>query len=107
MRQAIMLWAALLLPLSANSPPSDDQLRGIANWALQFTPRVAITDEAVVMEVEASARLFGGRRALRDRVVQESAELGVTSVAWAVTSLAAIAFARAGKENGIRGVLSD
>jgi protein ImuB len=102
-----MLWAALLLPLSGNSPPSDDQLRGLANWALQFTPRVAIADEAVVMEVDASTRLFNGRRALRDRVVQESAELGVTSVAWATTSLAAIAFARAGKENGIRGVLAD
>lgn len=29
------------------------------------------------MEVEASARLFRGKRALRDRVVQESNELGV------------------------------
>jgi protein ImuB len=100
-----MLWAALLLQ-SDNSPPSDDQLHGLANWALQFTPRVAIADEAVVMEVDASTRLFGGRRALRDRVVQEGSDLGVASVAWAPTSLAAIALARAGKENGVRGVLA-
>ena len=51
-----MLWVALLLP---NEPPPDDALRGLATWALQFTPRVATLDEAVVMEVEASTRLFG------------------------------------------------
>jgi len=54
------------------------------------------------MEVEASARLFGGKRALRDRVVDESVDLGVVGVAWAPTSLAAVALARAGKENGVR-----
>lgn len=103
-----MLWAALLSSLSSDScPPSDDQLRGLATWALQFTPRVATADEAVVMDVDGSTRLFGGRRALRDRVLQESTDLGVTQVAWAPTSLAAIALARAGKENGIRGTLAD
>ena len=62
-----MLWAALLLPPRTDAtPPSDDRLRGLAIWALQFTPRVAISDEAVLMEVEASTRLFGGKRALRD-----------------------------------------
>ena len=71
-------------------------------WALQFTPRVAVCDESVLMEVEASARLFGGKRTLRDRVVSESAELGVTQVAWAPTGLAALALARAGRENGLR-----
>ena len=94
-----MLWVALLLP---NEPPPDDALRGLATWALQFTPRVAALDEAVVMEVEASTRLFGGRRALRDRVVQEAPQLGVLQVAWAPTSLAAVAIARSGKDDGIR-----
>jgi protein ImuB len=98
-----MLWAALVLPLGPGStPPSSDALQGLGTWALQFTPRVAVVDEAVVMEVEASTRLFRGKRALRDRVVQESADLGVTSVSWAPTSLAALALARVGKENGIR-----
>jgi protein ImuB len=59
------------------------------------------------MEVESSTRLFGGRRALRDRVVQESQDLGACGWAWAPTSLAALVLARAGKENGVRGELHD
>ena len=103
-----MLWAALLLPPRTDAaPPSDDRLRGLAIWALQFTPRVAVSDEAVLMEVEASTRLFGGKRALRDRVVHEGADLGVTAVAWAATSLAAHALARTGVENGFKRPLDD
>ena len=74
---------------------------------MQFTPRVAICEEAVLMEVEASARLFGGKRALRDRVLQEGPDLGVVSVAWAVNSLAAQALARAGMENGFKRPLEE
>ena len=97
-----MLWAALLLsPRPDDTPTSNDDTRhGLATWALQFTPRVALAVDAVVLEVEASVRLFGGKRALRDRVVTESEELGVSKVSWAPTSLAAIALARAGRENG-------
>lgn len=103
-----MLWTALLLPPAPDaSLPTNDTLRGLATWALQFTPRVAIVDEAVVMEVEASTRLFGGKRALRDRVVVEAAELGVVGVAWAPTSLGALALARAGIENGVRRPLEE
>ena len=95
------LWAALLFrPADDNSPLNDDALRGLATWALQFTPRVAVVDEAVVMELGASVRLFGGKRAMRDRVRQESFELGVASLAWAPTSVAALALARGGIENG-------
>lgn len=102
-----MLWAALLVPPSTDSKrPPDDQLRGLSIWALQFTPRTAIVEDAVVMEVEASTRLFGGRRALRDRILREGVDLGISSIAWAPTSLAAIAFARAGRENGVRGALT-
>ena len=74
----------------------------MAVWALQFTPRVAVSEDAVLMEVEASTRLFRGKRALRDRVVAESGELGVQQVAWATTSLAAHAFARCRIENGFK-----
>lgn len=100
-----MLWAALLLRSELNTPP-DEPLRGLSTWALQFSPRVAIVEDAVVIEVDASARLFGGRRSLRDDIVGQAEELGVAQVAWAPTSLAAIAFARAGKENGMRGALA-
>jgi hypothetical protein len=84
-----------------HAAPSDE-LSGVATWALQFTPKVATVDEAVVMDVEASTRLFGGKRALRDRVVHEAADLGITAVAWAPTSLGALALARAGREDGVR-----
>lgn len=96
-----MYWAALLLdkPSGAEST-HEDELRGLATWALQWTPRVAVVDEAVCMEVAASLRLFGGKAALRERVRSGAAELGVGIAAWAPTSLAALAFARAGVEDG-------
>ena len=90
-----MWWAALLFPLRRDgTPPPIDALLGPATWALQFTPRVAVAEEAVVMELQASARLFGGARALRERIRGESAQLGATALAWAPNSLAALAFAR-------------
>ena len=101
-----MLWAALL----PDRLPSDESRRteatsGLATWCLQFTPRVAVIEPlsespAVVMEVEASTRLFGGKRRLVERVRDESADLGVRQLSWAPTSLAAVALARAGKSNG-------
>jgi protein ImuB len=103
-----MLWAALLLSSKLDgTPPPTDALHGLALWALQFTPRVALVDEAAVMEVEASVRLFGGKRALRDRVRQESIDLGAGALAWASTSLGALALARAGIENGFKKALPD
>ncbi len=96
-----MYWAALLLDKPSGAASThDDELRGLATWALQWTPRVAVVDEAVCMEVEASLRLFGGKHALRERVRSEGAELGVAIAAWAATALAALAFARAGVEDG-------
>lgn len=101
-----MLWAALL----PDSLPSDESRRsdassGLATWCLQFTPRVAVIEPlsvspAVVMELEASTRLFGGKRCLVERVREESAGLGVRQLSWAPTSLAAVALARAGSSNG-------
>ncbi|GAA0748055.1 DNA polymerase Y family protein [Ideonella azotifigens] len=84
--------------------PAEEQLRrqaealqGLAQWALQFTPRVALADgEAVLMEVAGSLRLFGGQRALRLRVRAGAREMGAQAVGWAGTGLAALALARAG-----------
>ncbi len=103
-----MLWSALLLsPPSADAPPPIEQaaLQALAIWALQFTPRVALADGAVWREVAGSVRLFGGRRALRDKVWAEGQELGVGQLAWAPNGLAALALARAGRENGLRAPL--
>lgn len=88
-------WAALLATHNPrNASPTD--LQGIAVWALQFTPRVAHLDESVVMELEASERLFGGEDGLRQRVTEESRQLGIGAIGWASTSLAALALARCG-----------
>jgi len=101
-----MLWAALLLD-PASCPSLPDAQRGLATWCLQFTPRVALVEDAVAIELEASTRLFGGRRRLAQRITEESAALGVARIAWAPTSLAALALVRAGRVNGFARPLAE
>lgn len=106
----MLVWAALRLPAEAACGPTEaaaSARSGLATWALQFTPRVALRDEAVVMELSASVRLFGGKRALRDRVLAEARELGAVAVAWAPNSLAGLALARAGVDSGFRPSLAE
>ncbi len=101
-----MLWAALL----PDALPCDESRRteawsGLATWCLQFTPRVAVIEPlsetpAVVMELEASVRLFGVKRKLVQRVRDECVDLGVRQLSWAPTSLAAVALANSGVSNG-------
>lgn len=93
-----MWWAALLLPEADDASPSaPEAAAALGTWALQFTPRVASVEGAVLMELEASLRLFGGRAALRERVHEAAAaEFGIQRIGWAPTGLAALAFARAG-----------
>ncbi|WKB55829.1 DNA polymerase Y family protein [Eleftheria terrae] len=81
------------------------QQRAIGWWALQFTPRVALLDEAVLLEAAASRRLFGGEDRLWERLQQTALALGCTAVARAPTARAALALARAGRENGFGGPL--
>lgn len=102
-----MLWSALKLSNTDEPPPSTDAaLQALAVWALQFTPRVAIAEEAVLLEVAASLRLFGGGAALRERLWPGAQELGATALAWAPNALAALALARAGVEDGLRAPLA-
>lgn len=63
-------------------------------WALQFTPRVALLEEAVVLEVQASERLFGGAASLWKRVCRKAHRLGAKAAAQASTAHAALALAR-------------
>lgn len=92
-----MHWLALL---PSPQPSSDETL---AWWALQFSPKVARLEEAVVLEVAASLRLFGGAEALHERVRGTAGQAGLSlqAVAWAPTSLAALALARAGVNDGL------
>lgn len=92
-----MPWAALLDPQAGStSPPADGTASGLACWALQFTPRVVLLADAVVMDVTPSVRLFGGMSVLRARVVEGAQELGVATVSWASTGLGALCLARGG-----------
>jgi protein ImuB len=100
-----MLWAALLPDPGLSDSQRTEAVRAHAVWCLQFTPRVSVAEPesespAVVMEVAASARLFGGRRQLVERVKAQAAELGVGQLSWAPTSLGAVALARTGRSNG-------
>lgn len=108
------LWAALLphYPTSSASPAEAAHMDGLALWALQFTPRVVCVPaaqltngephfgDALVMELSTSERLFGGQVKLAQRIRRESRQLGVTTIAWAPTSLGAVALARCGLRHG-------
>lgn len=93
-------WMALL----PGAPPSPEPGEGAAWgaldalhlgwWCLQFTPRVAILAEAVVLEIQGSERLFGGDVVLRQRIALEAQAQGVSVWAHADTALAAVALAR-------------
>ena len=76
-------WAALLPAAAQDSSPPID-LNGVAVWALQFSPRVALSGErAVLLEVEQSLRLFGGEERVHSLVEAGASELGITRIAWA------------------------
>jgi protein ImuB len=69
----------------------------LAWWCLQFTPRVALLEGAVVMEWQASERLFGGQRALLRQLAEGARAAGCLSWAHARTGLGALALARTPK----------
>jgi protein ImuB len=80
-----MFWIALQL-----SPDDDTTTWG---WrALQFSPRVAFVDEALLLEVEASERLFGGRRKLVRALL--AGQPGLTVLHWAHGATAHLALGR-------------
>lgn len=66
---------------------------------------MAVLEEAVLIEVGASARLFGGLAQLRLRIEAEGTALGVEAVAWAPSATAALALMRAGLSDGFAGPL--
>jgi protein ImuB len=88
-----MWWIALLPRADAPSTPPEPTPE-LAWWALRWTPRVCHIDEAVLLEVQASERLFGGRRALLQRVRAQARLAGARALATAPTALAALALLR-------------
>jgi protein ImuB len=82
-----MFWIALL--------PSDDQQRAAWGWwGLQYTPRVANVDEALLLELSGSLRLWGGKKALLTRLLQGHPELVAQHWAQGATSLIALGLLR-------------
>lgn len=86
------MWWIALLPIPAT--PSPEAVQPLAWWALQWTPRVCLLDEAVLMEVQMSERLFGGRRVLLQRLRAQAGAAGAAALAAAPTALAALALLR-------------
>lgn len=79
-----MYWIALW--------PSHEEERTAWGWrALQFTPRVTQLDEAWVLEVEASERLWGGRKRLLRTLLRPGEVLAAPAWAAGETSLLALA----------------
>lgn len=85
-----MYWIAL-------QPSPDEDARAWGWRALQFTPRVAFADEALLLEVGASERLFGGRKRLLRRLLKRD---GIDTIPWATgpTALVALSLLRLRKE---------
>jgi protein ImuB len=74
---------------------SQDELRAAWGWrALQFTPRVAVVDEALLLEAGASERLFGGRKRLLRRLLKGAADLPLPPWADGATAHVALALLR-------------
>ena len=86
-----MLWVALHFPGLPGST-----LEPIAAWACQFTPKVALEPpQALVLEVAASLRYFGGRDGFLKTLRNSLDELGfAASLAVASTARAALWLAR-------------
>ena len=82
-----MFWLAL-------RPPDDGDLASWGWWALQFTPRVAQVDEALLLELSGSLRLWGGRKALLALLLEGDHSLAAPQWAPGATSLIALGLLR-------------
>lgn len=96
-----MHWIALRPRLDASSGVAPDEaavaapaepLRALGWWALQYTPRVALLGDAVLLEVSGSMRLWGGLAGLLRQI--ETAKKPVTQVDCAQGDTSLIAYAR-------------
>ena len=90
-----MHWVALQPQPEAAAPPTPgltDALGALGWWALQFTPRVARLEDALLLEVSASERLWGGRQPLLRHIYKANKPVALVKYAQGATSL--IAFAR-------------
>jgi protein ImuB len=98
-----MHWIALQ-PLPEPSRPADDSTPGegapptlvdalsaLGWWALQFTPKVARLEDALLLELSASERLWGGRQQLLRHIFDSNKLVAHVKYAQGATSLIAVA----------------
>ena len=76
---------------ASSAPTLADALAALGWWALQFTPHVAQVGRALVLEVSASERLFGGREPMLSTMLAAAQPVGPLRHAQAATSLLALA----------------
>src|SRR3982751_2811544 len=87
-----MFWVALHLPVLQAG-----MIEPLAAWACQFTPRVALEPDALLLEIEGSLRYFGGVEPLTALLERGLGDLGVqATLATAATARAALWRARGG-----------
>lgn len=87
------------LEVHPRRPEAEAQLlREVAQWALQFSPALSIEGEtALLLEIGAGLKLFGGLEALLAAIRNELPALGISAtLAAAPTPSAALMLARAG-----------
>ncbi len=88
-----MLWIALQPQFDAAWANQDatlpDPLNALAWWSLQFTPKVALLSDAVLLEVSSSERLWGGRAALLRHIYTSKKPVAFVGYARGATSLLA------------------
>ena len=86
-----MLWVALqALPEPAPAELADG-CTALGWWALQFTPKVARVDDALLLELSASERLWGGRSALLRHIHAADKPVAGVHFARGASSLIALA----------------
>ncbi len=97
-----MHWIALRWSLDADAPdaPVLPTPEALGWWALRYTPHAAWQDEALMLEVSACERLWGGRTALMRQLAHENPAPGaVLRGAQGATSLIALARLRLFERN--------
>ncbi len=86
-----MLWVALQALPDGASAELADGCAALGWWALQFTPKVARVDDALLLELSASERLWGGRSALLRHIHAADKPVAGVRFARGETSLIALA----------------
>lgn len=74
-----------------------DPVAALGWWALQYTPKVALLGDVVLLEVSASERLWGGRAALLRHIYTSNKPVALVKYARGTTSLIAIGRLLAGQ----------